>query len=143
MTAGVYGFAFPLCTRSCWVVDAGVGSIAASTLAWSCRVDLSELNGHCCEWLTARCTWEAQQDRAERLAAGEPLEVPRWYFGGRSIPRQDEWPAWLRDHFGGVRSVRVHADDTIEACRCRLTRRSGSGRQTLSAWCWRNADLER
>ena len=61
------------------------------------------------EWLTAQCAWEAQQDRAERLAVGEPFEVPRWYFGGRSIPRQDGWPAWLRDHFGGV-----HADDTID-----------------------------
>jgi hypothetical protein len=40
--------------------------------------------------------------------------VPRWKFGGHNIPRQDSWPVWLCDHFGGVRSVRVFSDDTIE-----------------------------
>lgn len=66
------------------------------------------------KWLRAECSWKAEQDRAERLAAGEPLEVARSIFGGHSIPRQDSWPAWLRDHFGGVKTVRVHPDDTVE-----------------------------
>ena len=73
------------------------------------------LNGMCGTGYVLRLGGQAQQDLAERLAAGEPLEVPRWYFGGHSIPRDDSWPAWLRDHFGGVRSVRVFVDDTIEA----------------------------
>lgn len=65
-------------------------------------------------WLRAESVWLAQQDIAAAIAAGEPLVVPRWYFGGHSIPREDSWPSWLRDHFGGVKSVRVNADDTIE-----------------------------
>lgn len=77
--------------------------------------DLSQAERHVWDWLRAEPRWQAQQDLAERLAAGEPLEVPRWYFGGHSIPRDDSWPAWLRDNFGGVRSVRVFVDDTIEA----------------------------
>lgn len=65
----------------------------------------------------------------ERLAAGEPLEVSRWYFGGRSIPREDSWPAWLRDHFGGVKTIRVNADDTVEPAETQQThlRRHAAG----------------
>jgi hypothetical protein len=70
------------------------------------------------DWLRAQCAWEAGQDRAERLAAGEPFEVPRYRFGGHSIPRDDGWPAWLLDHFEGVRSVRVYADDTVAPWSC-------------------------
>ncbi len=47
------------------------------------------------------------------LAAGEPLEVSRRHFGGHMFPRQDSWPSWLRDHRGGVKKVRVYADDTV------------------------------
>jgi hypothetical protein len=64
-------------------------------------------------WLKAECQFEAMLDRSERLAAGEPYVVSRLCFGGRSIPREDGWPAWLRDR--DIKSVRVHADDTIEA----------------------------
>lgn len=49
-----------------------------------------------------------------RLVAGEPTGVTRWYFGGRSAPRVDSWPAWLRGPYSGVKTVRVHADGTIE-----------------------------
>jgi hypothetical protein len=65
------------------------------------------------EWLKAQCLWEAEQDRAARLAAGAPFEVPRWYFGGHSIPRDDSWPAWLRSPYSNVKRVRVFPDDTI------------------------------
>jgi hypothetical protein len=68
------------------------------------------------DWFKAQCQWEAEQDKAERRATGEPFTVPRWKFGGHNIPREDGWPAWLRDHFEGVRSVRVFPDDTIEPC---------------------------
>ncbi len=64
-------------------------------------------------WLEAESQWQAEQDLAVMLAAGEPLEVPRWSFGGHSIPREGSWPAWLGP-YSAVKSVRVHADDTIE-----------------------------
>lgn len=64
-------------------------------------------------WLRAEARWRAERDLAERLAAGEPFEVSRWRFGGRSVPRADSWPAWLQPG-SDVRSVRVFADDTIE-----------------------------
>jgi len=41
------------------------------------------------EWFKAQCGWEADQHKAERLAADEPVTVPRSYLGGRSIPRED------------------------------------------------------
>jgi len=34
--------------------------------------------------------------------------------GEHPIPRDDSWPAWLRDHFGGVITLRILVDDTIE-----------------------------
>ena len=62
-------------------------------------------------WFAAQCAWEAEQDRAERLAVGEPIVVPRWKFGGRSVPRDDSWPAWLRDR--DVKTIRVFSDDRV------------------------------
>jgi hypothetical protein len=64
----------------------------------------------------AQCQWEAELDKAERLATGEPFTVRRWKFGGHNIPREDGWPAWLRDHFEGVRWVLVFCDDTVAPC---------------------------
>jgi hypothetical protein len=75
--------------------------------------DLTEGQRAELELAKAQCQFEAMLDRNERLAAGEPYTVSRLCFGGHSIPREDSWPAWLRDHHGGVRSVRVFADDTI------------------------------
>jgi hypothetical protein len=79
-------------------------------------VDMSQGEREVWDWLRAERVWQAQQDLAERLASGEPFELPRWYFGGHSIPRQDSWPAWLRPG-SSVRSVRVFPDDTIEPVR--------------------------
>jgi hypothetical protein len=64
------------------------------------------------DWLRAERIWQAELDLGERIAAGEPFEVQRWYFGGHSIPRQDSWPAWLRPG-SDVRTVRVFSDDTV------------------------------
>lgn len=50
----------------------------------------------------------------ERLEAGEPFGVSSLRFGGHSIPRRESWPAWLLPR-SDVRSVRVYADDTVEA----------------------------
>jgi hypothetical protein len=74
--------------------------------------DLTEEQRAELEIAKAQCQFEAMLDRNTRLTAGEPYTVDRRCFGGRSAPREDGWPAWLRDL--GVRSVRVFADDTIE-----------------------------
>ena len=68
------------------------------------------------DWLQAEACWRHQQRVAAQLAAGEPYEVPRMYFGGHSVPRDASWPAWLRPH-SEVKRVRVYADDTIEPVR--------------------------
>jgi hypothetical protein len=75
--------------------------------------DVSQADRDVCDWLRAERRWRAERDRAERLAAGEPFEVPRMYFGGHTIPRDDSWPAWLRP-YSDVKQVRVYSDDTIE-----------------------------
>ena len=64
------------------------------------------------EWLQAECRWLAEMDKRARVSAGDPFVTDRHRLGGRSFPRDDSWPDWLRD--SSVRSVRVLADDTIE-----------------------------
>ena len=65
------------------------------------------------DWLQAECRWKSEMDRRARIAVGEPFLTDRRRFGGHSIPRQDGWPAWLRDPYSDVEKVRVFADDTI------------------------------
>ncbi len=74
--------------------------------------DMSPLERDVWSWLRAERVWQAEGDLAERLAVGEPFELPRWYFGGRSIPRDDSWPVWLRP-CSDVKTVRVFADDRV------------------------------
>jgi hypothetical protein len=49
-----------------------------------------------------------------RLAAGEPVEIPRLYIKSGMVP--DGAPDWLRLPVvdGGARVVRVHSDDVVE-----------------------------
>jgi hypothetical protein len=63
------------------------------------------------EWLQAECQWISDGDRQARIAAGEPYVTSRRSFGGHRIPREDGWPAWLRDR--SIDSVRVFSDDTV------------------------------
>lgn len=64
--------------------------------------------------LKARAEREAAVSRAAKLAAGEPFTTSRRRFGGRTLPRSDDWPEWLRSPYGSVDQVRVYADDTVE-----------------------------
>jgi hypothetical protein len=64
------------------------------------------------EWLQAECRWHSENDKQARISAGEPYVTSRRSFGGHSIPREDGWPAWIRDR--DIESVRVFPDDTIE-----------------------------
>jgi hypothetical protein len=59
---------------------------------------------------------QREADFEERLAAGEPLEVPRWYVGGRTVRMPDSAPQWLRlpGVCGGAHTVTVYSDDTVE-----------------------------
>ncbi|WP_204806305.1 hypothetical protein [Mycobacterium riyadhense] len=66
------------------------------------------------ERLAAEAAVAGEELFAERLAAGEPIVVERRRFGGRSVPRQDGWPAWLGGPYSDVQSVRVFADDTVQ-----------------------------
>jgi hypothetical protein len=68
------------------------------------------------DWFKAQCSWEAELDKAEQRATGEPFTVLRRRFGGHNVPREDRWPAWLRDPYSDVEKVRVYADDTIAPC---------------------------
>ncbi len=65
------------------------------------------------DWLKAEGEWRIDAVARERAEIGASYEVPRWLFGGHSVPCDDSWPAWLRDHQMGVRTVRVCADDTV------------------------------
>jgi hypothetical protein len=38
--------------------------------------------------------------------------LPRSYVGGHNIPREDGWPAWLRDR--DVTTIRVYRDDRLQ-----------------------------
>jgi hypothetical protein len=52
--------------------------------------------------------------RAESMfdeQVGDPIEVPRWWIGGRRVPMPDGAPAWLRDR--DVKTVRVLSDDQV------------------------------
>lgn len=51
-------------------------------------------------------------------AMAEPYVVSRLLFGGRSVPRKNGWPAWLRDRSDrSAKSVRVFPDETIETAK--------------------------
>jgi hypothetical protein len=67
------------------------------------------------EWLKAQCAWEAAQDRAERLAAGEPFTVASWQVGTHRSRVRAGAPDWLLTPAisGGASSVWVYPDDTI------------------------------
>jgi len=75
--------------------------------------DWSEADEALWSWLSAELDWRVDQEVKQRLADGSPFEVPRIWFGGRSLPRRRGWPEWLGP-FSDVEWVRVHADDRVE-----------------------------
>lgn len=62
------------------------------------------------DWLQAECSWESGLDRAERLAAGEPFEVPRYMVGGNRYPLERDHPLRSRS----VKKLHVFSDDSVQ-----------------------------
>jgi hypothetical protein len=60
-------------------------------------------------WLEAECGWLAEQDKAERLKAGEPFEVRRYMIGGNHFPLPRDHPLRARD----VKRI-LFADDMVQ-----------------------------
>ena len=92
-----------------WVRDPSTGDVRTSLVSAAGQlppgllvIDVKIVNagrtippqGALFEWMKAQCAWEAELDRAERRATGEPFTVPRWMIGGHTIPVPRDVPVF-------------------------------------------------